>query len=293
MQALLIDKNGEVWSAGSFELRQRYDAWCSPATFENFLIRNNSFIRVQVSERSVDVRLAPARLTTRSLARLGEILEPHGSSRIVVRWFAGRWQERICPGRDHALREAARLASECRPSEVDKYLAQPRDPATLDERHPLFGVLDIWRQNSGRLFIDDYPRIVDDHLQRRYVTAFRDPKTSRLLFSRIGEGYKMYHSSWAHHLIGQRVEDQPDVRYARWVGDRWREAMLAGQPMLCEADVIIEDPVSEASRRIQYLRLTLPIIDANGEDGLLSASVSDPSVNLRVEVDHEPENVVD
>ncbi len=295
MQPVLIDRNGKTWDAMSMELRELYAAWCSQETFENFLIRNNSFVRFLVGERSVDVSLAPALLTTQAYAKLAEMLAAYESSRIKLRWFDGYcyWQDRICPSARNCRKAILELATTCKPANVDKYLARPLDPRDLDPNHPLLALLDVWKMNAGRLSINNYPRVIDDNLQRRFVTARREAETSRLLFSRIGEGYKMYHSSWAHQLIGQRVEDQPDVRYARWVGDRWREAILAGQPMLCEADVIVEDPISEARRRVQYLRLTLPIFDASGEQELLSASVGDPNINLRVEVDHKSKDIID
>ena len=283
-RALLIDRDGTVWNAHSWELRRLHGAFCSDQTFGEFLVRNLGYIRFQQSDDVVAIRVSPTRFSFQAYAAVCELLAGQTFRRISLAWFDGQWHHAIFPEPQPALKQLQKLATSLQPARASLFLARQRTSQTLPVDSPLLSLLDVWRLSSRQLNIDDYPQVIDAKLGRKFVIAYREPDTSRLLFRRIGNGYQMYHSTWSEQLIGQRVEDQPDPKYARWVADCWREAMLIDEPTLADVDVIVDNPVSGGSRRIQYLRLTIPITESSGEQLLLSASVGDPSIDLRVEV---------
>ena len=84
---------------------------------------------------------------------------------------------------------------------------------------------------------------------------------------------------------GLRFEDQPDFRYAHAAVDAYHEVLRSGQPLLDEIDAIISYP-QFSRRRLQYWRLILPIRAPTGEPQLLSTSLTDPNIDLRLSRRH-------
>ena len=249
-----------------------------------FLIRNLGFICYRAKGESCAIRLALNRLHFGAYAALCDLIDEQNPRRVSISWFDGAWQSEICPDSKHALEKILRLTTSIRPAASAKYLNTARAPRMLGDDNPLRRLLEIWRNNSGRLDVDHHSAVLLEQLAGKFVLIDRDVSTSKLVFSRIGPGLEMYHKGWARNLIGAPIDHQPDVRYAQSVANCWREAMLKNEPVLKDVDAIVDDPVVGRTYRANYTRLTLPLETAGGQARLLSASVTDRTIDLRVEV---------
>ena len=99
----------------------------------------------------------------------------------------------------------------------------------------------------------------------------------------------MYRSGWAANAEGMPVDEQPDFLYGRSVANGWRENLLMNEPHLSDVDAIISDPKDGTQFRGLYSRLTLPVPAPGGGTMLLSASLLDPKINLRVHFQEQDE----
>ena len=284
VQGILIDKRGRLWHAGDNRLRRSFGAQCSDDVLAQFLVRNLGFICYRASDDSCAIRLSLSRLQFKSYAALCSLIDERKPRRISVSWFDGRWHSEICREGRGALDKILRLSTNVRSSSDIKYLNMARSPQSLCEGNPLHQLLGVWREKSGHLDIDRHSAVLMDRLCGKFVLVHRDASTSKLVFSRIGAGLEMYHKGWARNLIGAPIDHQPDVRYAQSVANCWREAMLLNEPVLKDVDAIVNDPVIGRTYRANYTRLTLPIEATSGSTHLLSASVTDRTINLRTKV---------
>lgn len=284
MLTVLIDRDGLVWDSDAASLRREFGAHCGTQVLVEFLVRNLGFLRFQLIRDTCTIKTAPARLTFKAYATVCRLLEDQPPRRISLSWYDQEWQHRIYGDVNSALSHLLGLTTEARRLDNANYLTRKRSLDSLSDDDPLKQVLDLWQETAGSLEIERYPTLFHDLLSGKFVVLDRHADTSRLLFARIGEGLEMYHKGWSKHVIGAPVEDQPDVRYAHSVANCWRNAMIANRPQLHDVDAIVHDPSVGHMYRANYSRLTVPIIDRHGQARLLSTSLTDRSIDLRVEI---------
>lgn len=293
MLTVLIDRDGLVWDGDAMSLRREFSARCGNRTLVEFLIRNLGFVRFQSNGESCAIKVAPSRLTFKAYAAVSRLLEEKPPRRISLSWFDDDWHHRIYGDSEGFLKQLLRLTIENNAQTTHKYLSRNRPLDTLESGHPFKQLLSVWQQASNRFDLSDFPQLLNDCFGRKFVVVERAEETSSLIFSQIGDGLQMYHNGWTRQLVGQRVEDQPDLQYAKWVGNAWRNAILSGVPTLAEVDAVVANPSEGSSRRIPYARFTLPCPSPTNQQRLLSVSLVDHSIDLRVEVDHEAKRVID
>jgi hypothetical protein len=103
-----------------------------------------------------------------------------------------------------------------------------------------------------------------------------------LLIRAIGSGYRAFDISWSAKSVGMPVDEQPDVDYGTWLSRGYLGVLARKQAQADEVDAIIYRP-RYGRRRFTYRRLMLPFAIANGRQLVLSTSVADPSIDLRLD----------
>lgn len=166
------------------------------------------------------------------------------------------------------------------------FVARARDPSELDDgQHPLSALWACWRDRGHTFDHAEEDALLEGRFAGKYCVIARKPDTSSLVFSQIGRGIVIYRESWKNNAHGLRIEDQPDVRYAKSVAQQWRRAFVDHVPTLFDVDAIVHQPPHRENWRTQYTRLTLPVVSPTGESSMLSATYMDPRVDLRIEID--------
>lgn len=293
MYTQLIDRDGEVWDAQSGRLRSLYHVplGLSPngtRNFVDFLVRNAGFVAVGQTGNNYAVSAAPGSVSLTCYLATGQQIGDD-ASRVSLSWYDGQWHHEIHGGRDRAMKRLLALMGEHAGSgNLNRHLSVVREVvnANLTDHH--VELLSLWRDRSGMIDLRRDGETLHNVTLGKFLFTARDTETSRLVFSGIGQGYELYNDeSWQQKSYGRRVEDQPDVRYGTWVANCYREAMLANEPTLMSVDAVVSDPKQGERRRMQYTRLTLPCIDRQGRTHLLSASVVDYGIDLRIEAHQE------
>src|SRR5690606_12999560 len=118
----------------------------------------------------------------------------------------------------------------------------------------------------------------------RYVVVKHENKAGGLIFQEFGSGLFDKYETWRTCAVGAPVEEQPDRTYGRWVAETYAEAIAADQPQVQDIDAIVRWPHAGRTR-LRYRRLLLPLKDSDGGRLLLSASLMDNRVDLRVSGD--------
>jgi hypothetical protein len=285
VDALLIDKDGVVWDRDSGQLQHRFGAHCSSSTFENFVVRNLGFVSVQFSGSSCAVKVAPAHLSFKVYMTLSELLCEIEADRYAVSLFQAGWHHLLFSNYRPVLSLLLQSSNRYGYSISEKFISRARPISGLPIGHALSELLRAWQETSGHFDITAHSRLFDDRLGGRFVVIVQDESSSSLKFARIGEGFAMYDKGWAKRLVGYPIECQPDAKYGSWVANFWCTAFQQGQPTLHDVDAIVANPLENSSKHVQYSRLTLPIQTSTGTTQLLSATLADTTVNLRVEID--------
>ena len=293
LRTFLIDKEGKAWSAGDRKLHQLYQTPYDNGELADFLVRNAGFIRVLADGESCSIWFVPAAVNAVAFMVAGQQIDEH-VRRVRLSWYDGAWNDELCVGRERALKRMLALMSQKRRDQTDRFLSVSTSisSAGLSEQH--VGLLDLWRDSAGQVELLRHGETIHNVMNGKFVIVHREADSSRMVFSSIGKGVDVYvDNRWKKQSFGQRIEHQPDMQYGTWVANCYREAILANEPTLTKVDAIVSDPAQGRKRRMQYARLTLPLVTPDGETQLLSASVIDRSINLQLEVNQEAEHIVD
>jgi hypothetical protein len=86
------------------------------------------------------------------------------------------------------------------------------------------------------------------------------------------------------------VEDQPDYAYGQWVARAYRQVLETREPSLDDVDAVIAWP-HQPRVSYRYKRLVVPFQGGNRSTLLLSATVIDSDINLRLGAREEPPKV--
>ena len=290
----LITPTGELIDANANSLRRRFGAVVANESLVGFLIRNMGYTGFARDGDSVALRIKPSRFTLAAYARLARLVEDASPRRVSLAWHEGGWTYEVLPGVEPALMRISKLLAIARnDGRPQKYITEPRALDNLDRNHPFAELLEVWRETSGQLNVDGYPDLLQGPLLGRYAVMSVDRSTGGVHFQRLGGGYGMYYSGWAERFIGQRVDDQPDIEYGRAVANCNRAAIACRSPQLTDVDAIIFDPKSKRRIRGQYERLSLPIKASNGDVRLLCSTLMNASINMRLQIQEEFEQIVD
>lgn len=291
MRSILIDSRGVPWHP---------DDWYRQASgtlpthdVTDFAVKNLGCVLVMLKPNLATVRIAPGRTKTSTVLALLRLLKPYRANRFGLTWYAGQWHHEILPDGQRLSARILGLLARHSTEKDQRFLALERPVSTLANRNRLAEVIDLWRHFGGALDLRRYDQTLHELLDGRFTVSSLEDDTSRLLFSQVGNGYAMYRNDFASLAIGQRVENQPDAIYGRFVANGLREAAIRNEPMLNDIDALVRSP-GRKEQRIRYTRLTLPVLGPANKRQLLSATLLDRGIDLRIDLlDQESENIVD
>lgn len=259
----------------------------------DFAVKNLGCILVLLKPNLATVRIAPARTKTTTVLALLRLLEPYRSKRVGLTWYDGQWHHEILPDGKRLSSRVLGLLARYSTEKEQRFLALERPLTKLPHKSKLTQIVDLWRHFGGALDARRYDQTLHELLDGRFTVSSLEDDTARLLFSQVGNGYVMYRNDFATLAVGQRVENQPDAIYGRFVANGLREAAIRNEPMLNDIDALVRSP-GRKEQRIRYTRLTLPVLGPDNKRQLLSATLLDRDIDLRLDfLDQEPENIVD
>jgi hypothetical protein len=229
----------------------------------SFAVKNLGFIKFQILDNSIiEIELHPRNVQLAALlAAQQQIL----SSRIKlfrIKYFDTRWHSEITASAEGAI---SRLSELCAPQFVlssnRKFIVEPRDYASLfhDEANPLRLMAQKWRTSFGHFDTTVISFAIEHQLLSRLMIFGVKPSGGEPVFRFIGDGFKWLENDYQFFGVGERVANQPDKDYGRWVSEFYKSVATTGQPRYDYVSAGIRLAPDEQKLFVsRYERLLLP-----------------------------------
>lgn len=239
-------------------------------------VKNRGFIRLQMIEDAiVEVELHPHNVKLAALLAAQQQLQTTDMRLFRIKYFDTEWQSEICSS---AERTIARLSELCAPiflpSLSEMYIAEARDISIVfdDYEHFFRPLAQKWRVSFG--YFD--PTVIAVAVQHDLLSSLTvvgvKPFEPEPVFRFIGQGHHWGGSQVAR--VGERVADQPDHEYGRWLSEFFKFVASSRQPRYDLVTARLQTPRGSESRQtVCFERLLLPWKTSSNEVFVTSCSV--------------------
>jgi hypothetical protein len=277
---VVIDPEGTIIDADWFTRRLR----CLPNSVSvlNYVVGTIGFVWFETTQKGCRIYLCPPKIQPAMEAALYRTLLEQQPSRVLVWFGTGAGQCRIYASASKAIAGIAIVIWGLRRERSNRFVSRPVNFATLKEFPSLQHLLDVYRASERSIDLLQQREFLGNLLHSRYLIAEGFGGDDILRIRSVGSGYRAFDTSWSTKSAGTRLDEQPDVDYGMWLAISYRRALAEMQAQLEEVEAIIYRP-RHGRRRFAYRRLMLPFATADGRELVLSASVTDTSINLGVD----------
>jgi hypothetical protein len=239
-------------------------------------VKNRGFIRLQMIEDAiVEVELHPHNVKLAALLAVQQQLQTTDMRLFRIKYFDTEWQSEICSS---AERTIARLSELCAPiflpSLSEMYIAEARDISIVfdDYEHFFRPLAQKWRVSFG--YFD--PTVIAVAVQHDLLSSLTvvgvKPFEPEPVFRFIGQGHHWAGSQVAR--VGERVADQPDREYGRWLSEFFKFVASSRQPRYDLVTARLQAPRGgESPQTVSFERLLLPWKTSSNEVFVTSCSV--------------------
>ncbi|MFM9940711.1 MAG: hypothetical protein ACKVP7_14600 [Hyphomicrobiaceae bacterium] len=245
------------------------------------------FVAVHGYGRSCEIRLRPGLVSPAAFTGLQQYLQGRTYDRIVTAQYDTDWTYGMHASKEQALAKIeASLASSRKPKFGD-YLIRPLSKAELPRTTPmhqaLHSLIENWPMLSQSVHRDGLSNIVKQSLQGRYHLMQASSSAQNLIFGEIGNGFVSYSDNWRMQSVGRAISEHEDTKYGEFVTQSCNEALINGHPTICDVDAVINTP-KLGRARVRYKRVFLPSRSIGGGTWMLTSSILDPTIDLRVDL---------
>jgi len=280
-QTYLFDDKGERWEGNSRALVDVLDASLSSEDLRRYVVRNLGFIAVTESIGSLRLQLRPAVVSQMALSGLIYWMHDRAVERVLISCLDCEWSHELVASREEAVRRLLVRAKFTAADREGDFLSKTRTLDELPRASPLWAMLAAWSECSGKYDRERLQRLLDEALHGRYMLVEPMAHSAGLLVKEIGTGFNNLTVRWLSRIRGLRVEDQPDYAYGKWVTTLYRKVVNTRAPSLEDIDAVITWP-QQPRISYRYRRLVLPFEPVGDSTLLLSATIIDPTIDLRV-----------
>lgn len=281
MHTVLFDDKGDLWNAKARSLAEALGASLSADELAKYAVRNLGFIAAAEQEDSVSLRLRPAVVSPTALGALMYWLHDRPIARVLLSFLDDEWTHELIASREEAVRRLlARVSMKSEGREGD-FLSQLLPLHDLQPDSPLRALLEAWAECSGKYDPERLHAVIEQALNGRFV-LFEAPAGSPSVYVKeVGRGLGQSGGYWLSRTKGLRVEDQPDYAYGMWVAQAYREVLKTHSPRLDNVDAVVSFP-QQPRKSYRYRRLVVPFEGNSSSTLVLSATVIDPRISLRI-----------
>ena len=247
----------------------------------SYVVDTMGFVWIDKGSSGCKVRLKPASIAPETEAALYFALLEGTTTRVLISWTRGKIVDHsLYPTADDAVSAISRAINSERRQRPRRFSQRSTSLGGLSGYPSLQRLLDHYRISNG---VSDHTALQDllpTMAEARYLLVERRARGDVLLIRGVGSGYSAFDSKWSTRSHGLRLEEQPDAEYGCWLATNYLDAMRECVPRSDEVDATIYHP-RLGRRRFTYRRLMLPYAARGDRQFLLSASMPDPSVDLR------------
>lgn len=277
---LLIDDHGQAWPPGSIQLRATNFAAAADFDFVDYALRNLGFIEIIRAEDRVRLRLRPRVVAEAALAGVLQLIGDDPPRRTALSWLGNIWSHEIHGDWKKVIQRIVDLTNRSKADASRAFLIRSRAIDSLDQNDPLIELAHWWRLTSSKPDFGTFDRTIKGKVSNRFMLV--EPRNDKLIIASLGNGFLTLDEHYRKVAVGQRLEDQPDFAYGKWAAESYRQALGRWEPLVDDIDVVVRRYGGGRSR-VQYRRIILPFRPSDNVTRLMSVSVVDPTIDLRVE----------
>ena len=281
MRSVVFDDRGETWDAQSRELARDLHASIGGDELSDYVVRNLGFVAAKDMGGSLRVSLRPSVVSPIAFSALLYWLHDRAADRVLISFCDREWTHEMMRSRDEAVRKLMDRVDFGQGARDGDFLQEDLPVTGLAQASPLREILNMWHALGGKFDRERLEPVLDRALHGRYVLVEAAADRPAMVIKDVGNGLSKPAEYWLARSIGNRVEDQPDYDYGKWIARFYREVVTKGEPNLGNVDAVIRFP-QEARRSFRYQRLVLPFSGEGQSTMLMAASLADPAINLRV-----------
>jgi hypothetical protein len=281
MRSVVFDDRGELWDARSRGLAGDLNASISGEELVEYTIRNLGFVAVKEMGGSLRISLRPAVVSPIAFSALLYWLHDRVVERVLISFLDHEWSHEMLRSRQDAVRKLMSRIDLGQGTRNGDFLQRDLPLESLQQASPLKGVLDMWAASGGQFDRERLTPLLESALNGRFVLVEASPEKPSFVIKDVGGGLTKPAKYWLGRSIGNRVEDQPDYDYGKWIAGFYRQVVTAGAPSLSDVDAVINWP-QHSRQSFRYRRLVVPFNGTGSSTLLLGASLADPGINLRV-----------
>jgi len=258
---VVVDDRGELWHAGSVELRRRLGDERPNFNVAEYAVRNLGFIDLHIRAQSLQVTCRPEFVNPISMVGLRYLLIDLQPRRIMLKLFRDGWQYEIVAGVDDVVDKIENLAKEAQRN----FFRRPLALSTIegDKRLRFHKLLSAWRECEGSIAALPTSLLEKADALDRSITV-KLGSSGRMSIVERGSGFGFYGLGWHSDAIGRPFEEQPDQNYAAWLRDDYLESIGTAAPRFDWVDATIA-AAPDLRRRVVYERLILPWRTGSGD----------------------------
>lgn len=286
MGSAIFDDQGELWDTRSPWLACELNASIGGEELVDYAVRNLGYVAVKELNGSLRISLRPAVVSPIAFSAVLYWLYDRPADRVLISFLEGEWAHEMLRSRKDAVRSLMARVEFGKGTRDGDFLQQNLPLDSLPQSSPLKSVLELWSASGGKFDRERLMPLLERALKGRFVLAQAVSDRPSLIIKDIGSGLRRPAQHWLARSIGNRVEDQPDYAYGKWVAGTYRDVLNKRVPDLGDVDAVISFP-HEARQSFRYRRLLLPFIGEGDVEMILCASLVDPTINLRVKVRDE------
>jgi hypothetical protein len=281
MRSVVFDDQGELWDGKSRRLALDLSASIGGEDLIDYVVRNLGFIAAKEMRGSLRISLRPAVVSPIAFSALLYWLHDRTADRVLVSFCDREWSHEMLRSRDEAVRKLMARVDFGQGARDGDFLQESLPIDTLPRVSPLREVLDVWRACGGKFDRERLAPVLERALNGRFVLVEAHPERPAMIIKDVGSGLSKPAEYWLARSIGNRVEDQPDYDYGKWVAAYYRDVITRGEPSFGNVDAVINWP-QQSRRSFRYQRLLVPFRGEDNSTLLMAASLVDPGINLRV-----------
>ena len=267
MSSLLFDRDGQVWSPDSYELRLRHHSTHLGAGFVRFGVVNMGFILATPRQTHIAINLRADFVTTKGLLALYYWMCRQPRSRVALT-FEGAATPivEVLSSQQSVLERVAHMRGNL--SKSRKQYRKRERPDLLNVG-PFADAVEYWRERRGTFTREELTFLSRGLLRNSYV-LFDIKNADSFIFRDFGSALPQCALNWLQHSRGARLTDQPDLHYARLCETTYREVLRIKAPVADTVAALVRwEPNRDFARA--YDRLMLPI-NLRDSSALLSAT---------------------
>ena len=280
MRSVVFDDQGELWDGQSRRLACDLNASIGGEDLIDYVVRNLGFIAAKDMGGSLRISLRPAVVSPIAFSALLYWLHDRNVERVLVSYCDREWSHEMLRSREEVIRKLMARVDFGQGAREGDFLQESLPIDTLPRLSPLREVLDAWRACGGRFDRERLAPVLERALNGRFVLVEAFPDRTAMIIKDVGSGLSKPAEYWLARSIGNRVEDQPDYDYGKWIAAYYRDVIARGEPNFGNVDAVINWP-QQSRRSFRYQRLLVPFRGEKDSTLLMAASLVDPGINLR------------